>query len=109
MKLEIHGQNVPVSNKLQVHIERRLQFALDRLTPRITSISVHVEDVNGPKGGVDKQCRILAQVKPSGRVIVKETGEDAYQSVSRAAEKIGRAIKRRIEKRQTTARSRVRA
>lgn len=113
MRLEIHGQKVPVSAKLQSHIERRLEFALDRLAPRITSVSVYVEDVNGPKGGVDKQCRILAQVKPSGRVIVKETGEDAFESVSRAAEKIGRAIRKRIDKhidkRRVTAKPRARS
>lgn len=98
MRLEIHAQNVPVTQKLQAHIERKLQFALDRLGSRVTSVSVHVEDVNGPKGGPDKQCRILAQVKPSGKVVVKETGEDAFQSVSLAAEKIGRAIRKRIDK-----------
>lgn len=113
MRLEIHGQKVPVSAKLESHIERRLHYALDRLAPRITSVSVYVEDVNGPKGGVDKQCRILAQVKPSGKVIVKETGEDAFQSVSLAAEKIGRAIRKRIDKvidkRRATAKPRARS
>ncbi len=109
MQLEIHARNVRVTEKLRTHIERKLNFALGRFEPRIDRLSVHVEDVNGPRGGMDKKCRLLASVRPSYRVVVEETNEDIYAGVARAAERMGQAIRKRIERRRTTARPRARS
>ena len=55
--LKEHGVRRPAT--LPDHIERRLRFALDRFGDRIARVFVFLHDRNGPRGGIDKICRVL--------------------------------------------------
>jgi ribosome-associated translation inhibitor RaiA len=95
-----------LSDKLRGHIERKLEFAVGRLAQRVDRLSVYLDDLNGPKGGADKRCRILADVRPSQRIVAEQVSDDFFTGISGAAEKLGRAVKRRIDRRRVTARTR---
>ena len=71
MNLEIRGEKYAVSEELQTHIERRLRFALGRFDGRIGRVTVRISDVNGPRGGIDKRCRIEVSLIPRGVVRVE--------------------------------------
>ena len=58
MKLSIVDRNRMLSGELRRLLERRLSFALSRFDSRIRKTTVVLEDVNGPRGGMDKSCRI---------------------------------------------------
>lgn len=102
MKIEVRTANVPVSEALESHILRRLEFALRRFAPRVDRVLVRIVDLNGPKGGPDKRCRIAARLaSPAPSVIVEATDSDAYVAVSQAAarldERVTRALARQRE------------
>lgn len=102
MKIEVRQSNVPISQALDAHIVRKLDFAVRRFAPRLDTIVVRLVDLNGPRGGLDKRCRITASLRsPHVRVVAEATDADAYAAVSQAAakleERIGRAITRRRE------------
>ena len=98
MELEIRRHNIHLSDAMKDHIERRLEFALGQFNSRLGSVAVHVEDVNGPKGGIDKQCRILVTL-PGGKVIkVEELDAEVTAAVDRAADRIGHAVRREIDR-----------
>src|SRR5437870_2756777 len=52
--------------------ERRLYFATDRFQTQIREIDVVLRDVNGPRGGVDKLCRITARLRHGGSLAIEE-------------------------------------
>jgi ribosome-associated translation inhibitor RaiA len=54
--------------------------------------------VNGPKGGVDKECRVFAKGPRLGFSTLVELSEDAYQAVDAAIARVTRTIARGQER-----------
>src|SRR3982751_2969006 len=99
MQLEMRGVNYELDDVLKGHIERRLRFALGRFAARIRRLTVRLTDVNGPRGGLDKRCRIAVALVPRGTVTVEGAGDDPFALVAGAAKRAGRAVRRELERR----------
>ena len=84
---------------LPEHIDRRLQFALSRFAGRIGRIVVFLHDHNGPKGGIDKVCRVLVKARECGMIMAAGTDSDWFTAVDRATTRIGRSVARQIARR----------
>jgi putative sigma-54 modulation protein len=83
---------------LEDHIERRLRFALSRFGSRIQKTIVFLQDGNGPKGGIDKVCRILVRTRGCGVMMAAVVDSDWVAAVDRATTRIGRTVARQIER-----------
>jgi hypothetical protein len=99
MRLEIRRRRLMVSDWLRTHIERQLRAALGRFARRVGQVRVFLRDVNGPRGGVDKRCRIVVHLPPAGRAVVCGAGTDPYAVVAHTAMRSGRAVKRHLQRR----------
>jgi putative sigma-54 modulation protein len=112
MQVSIRGERIKPGTELREYISRRLQFALGRFGSAIQRVNVRVGDLNGPRGGIDKRCHILVQLRASGGspITVDTDDSDLCAAVDRAAERIGRSVTRALErKRQRGASQRRRA
>lgn len=98
MRLDIRGQHIEVTTALHAHAARRLQFALGRFGQRIARVAVRLTDLNGPRGGMDKQCQMVAEMAPGGKVIVEAIDADLYAAITQAADRLGRAVARELER-----------
>ena len=98
MVLRIHGHHLEVSDTLDAHITDRFKSALDQLDHMVTEINVRLEDVNGPKGGVDKKCHATVHLRAGGTVVVEETHADIYAAVSVVADRCKNVVSRKVEK-----------
>jgi putative sigma-54 modulation protein len=83
------------------HIEKRLEFALARFGGRIQRIQVALEDQNGPRGGLDKNCRIVVRLKEGGDVVAEVADVNWEIAVDRATTRVGHTVARRIARRRT--------
>ncbi len=99
MQLEIRGVNYELDDELKDFIARRLRFALGRFAARVNQVSVLVSDVNGPRGGVDKRCRISVDLAPRGRVMIEGSGDEPFALVARSAKRVGRSVRRELDRR----------
>ena len=99
MQLEMRGVNYDLDDVLKGHIERRLRFALGRFAARIRRLTVRLTDVNGPRRGIDKRCRIAVALVPLGVVMVEGSGDDPFALIADAAKRVGRAVRRELERR----------
>ena len=54
MRIEIQARKVSLPSRLRRQIEHRIRAALNRFDERIRRVSLWLSDVNGPKGGSDK-------------------------------------------------------
>ncbi len=81
-------------------IERCVQHTLGRLAARVRHVRVCLQDVNGPRGGIDKRCRMCVHLVPSGAVVVETVGQAFEQAVSVAAERVIRRVRGLLERRQ---------
>jgi NADPH-dependent ferric siderophore reductase len=99
MLIQFNYSDVPASSALEEHVRGELDHAVARFTPRLTRIEVHLADVNSPKKGgpADKRCRLEA--RPAGRdpIVVDDSTDDIYKSVTGAAGKLARALTHRLE------------
>jgi putative sigma-54 modulation protein len=105
MKIEIKTRGFSVTPGLRSSIERRLEFALDRYEDRIAWVRVTVGDVNGPKGGEDKSCRVEIQLRNGRRVAATALRGDAYAAIGAAAHAAGRGVARTLRRERVSTRS----
>jgi len=98
MLWELKDKGVIRPKDLPDHIERRLRFALARFNGRIQKVMVFLHDHNGPKGGIDKVCRILVKTRGCGAVIAAVVDSDWVVAVDRATTRIGHSLGRHIER-----------
>lgn len=98
MKLHVRSRQVVVGENARAHVERRLASSLDRLADRVQRVTVTLLDVNGPRGGEDKLCRIEVRLRPTGSLFVEEAGADLFTVVDRAADRVGEAVSRALQR-----------
>lgn len=80
------------------HIERRLRFALARFGERVERVVVFLTDLNGPKGGVDKACRILVKVRGCSVAMALAVDSQWKAAVDRATTRIGNKVSRELDR-----------
>jgi len=98
MRLQVNGLNLNLTDNLLDHVDRRFRFALDRMEARVSSVTVRLADENGPRGGRDKQCRVLVTMTTGETIVLNEKGDDIHRVVDRASEKTKRLVNKRIDK-----------
>jgi len=98
MWLNISGQGPTVDAAVREHVERRLGFALSQFGDRIGRVTVHLTDANEPWGGEDKRCRVVVEVLGHARVVVEDTDRDLNVAIDRAADRVGQAVRRKLDR-----------
>ena len=80
-------------------LEERVRAKLKRFERRLTDVEVHVEDVNGQKGG-DADKRVSLEARPTGHAPVAVRAEAARveNAVTLAADKAVRALEHALDK-----------
>jgi putative sigma-54 modulation protein len=97
MKLRLVSRGIDLTAALKDYVRRRVHFALGRFAGRIRSVSVHLVDVNGPRGGIDKCCDIRVNIGPRQEVIVRERQANIHAAVAFAVERADRAVRRQLQ------------
>ena len=98
MNVELKDNGVRRPQDLPDHIERRLRFALARFGGRVEKVTVFLHDRNGPKGGIDKVCRILARVQGCGMLMAAVVDSNWVAAVDRATTRIGHTVSRQVSR-----------
>jgi ribosome-associated translation inhibitor RaiA len=101
MRISVSGDRVNVGPQPREYIDRHLYFALGRFSPAIDRVDVRVGDMNGPRGGVDKRCRILVKLRTAGSdsITIEQHDESLNSAVARAAARAGRTLGRSLDRR----------
>lgn len=94
MNIEVRFRGIDPSEALRAHATRAIVQHLARFAPELDTVIVRIDDVNGPRGGLDKHCRVVARGTALSAT-ASERGIDAYVVVATAVEGIARALERR--------------
>lgn len=84
----------PGSAELRKLAEHRASFVMRRLTWMVPSAKIHMSDVNGPRGGVDKCCKVELRTESSGTVIVTSLSRDWRSALDAALLRAARGLVR---------------
>lgn len=97
MQFDIQSRGFPLTGALRDHVRRRLLLELGWAADHVGKVSVRLSDLNGPRGGTDKCCRIqISALRAS--LVVEDIEEDLYVAIGRAAGRAGRSLSRRISR-----------
>lgn len=103
MRIDVRCKGLEIGAALRGYVERRVEFALGRRADQLERVQIWLEDVNGPKGGADKRCRVKLTGKGLGARVIEASGSDlgavVYEALERAAHAAGRALAREHEHR----------
>ena len=98
MQFEIRGRGLSISLGLQDYIKRRLRFALDHFRKRIRQVHVTLGDLNGPRGGIDKYCKLAISLDRSSTIVVESQASNGYVAIDYVADKAATYIGRRLKR-----------
>jgi ribosome-associated translation inhibitor RaiA len=84
----------PGAAELRELAEHRTSVVMRRLTWLVPSAKVQMSDVNGPRGGVDKRCKVELQTEGAGTIIVTSLARDWRSALDAALLRAARALVR---------------
>jgi hypothetical protein len=61
-------------------------------------VVVRLGDENGPRGGVDKFCRIQVHLVDAAKVVISDCGPELYAVIDRASDRAARTVAKRLER-----------
>lgn len=99
MKIEILDRR-PEGRQLARALQWRLKQALARLDGPVTGVSLTLNDLNGPRGGLDQDCQLIIALAGEPPVVIHERAETVQQATGNAIARARRSLARRIKKRQ---------
>jgi ribosome-associated translation inhibitor RaiA len=105
MRLVVVGKHVKIDDDVRERVRRRIGFGLDRFGTVVEAVRVSVEDVNGPKGGIDKRCVVEVEGARLGRLRVEVQGSDSLETIDRGIDRVARSISRSLRRRRAQERS----
>jgi ribosome-associated translation inhibitor RaiA len=98
MQLSIEAKGIELTNETKRQVYEKLDLALDLLEDKITSISVHLIDINGPdEGGIDKSCRIIVCMNDRETITSEGLDESVFEVIERVTDRLGVIACQRFE------------
>jgi putative sigma-54 modulation protein len=96
MRMTIQANGFEMTNALRSYTEHRLAIALGWAKQHMRKLAVSLSDINGPRGGVDKRCKIQVQLGGGREVIIDNVEADLYAAIDRAVDRADRAVVRQV-------------
>ena len=96
MLVNIQSRHFSLSTALSKYVKSKIQIMQSRYESKIISINVSLFDINGPKGGEDKCCKIVIKINGASSIVVQQTAEDLYNAINTCSRRARRAVKRQI-------------
>jgi hypothetical protein len=94
MWIDNRTRGITLDADTRAHIDRRLGFALQRIGDRVNRVNVYLADENGPRGGVDKLCRVVTYLRTGGAVLIEDEDGDLTTLIDRTADRLGFTVRR---------------
>jgi hypothetical protein len=79
--------------------EARTRFVMRRLAWLLARVRVQLADLNGPRGGLDKRCRVELHAAGGESVVVSSVARDWHAAVDTALERAVQALLRARQRR----------
>jgi ribosomal subunit interface protein len=99
MKVIIQGKHLRLSQGLKSYAQEHVIQPLNRFYDNeAAELRVELGDVNGSKGGVDKEVHLTLHMPGARTIQIEETTPDPYASMDAAADRLVRAAKKELQR-----------
>ena len=97
----IRAVGVRIGPNDREYIRRKLGRKLGKFSRHVERSSVRIEDVNGPRGGVDQRCRIKVVLNGLPSVVVEERHEMLQAAIDGALARVALAVRQATDSRRS--------
>ena len=98
MNIAVRTQGFELTRAINTFACSQLESALKSYSDMVISVDVFMKDINGPKGGVDKQVLVRTRMR-SGQVIAIEcTRANLYNAIAATVRRSKRSVRRSLRK-----------
>ncbi len=98
MSILTFSKDFSLTDALQTYIRERIHFQFASRLDQIQRITVRLGDVNGPRGGVDKYCKVSVSLPGVKDIVIKDIQSDLYVAIYRAMDRASRTVNRRLSR-----------
>jgi len=101
MKVLMRGIHLGLTDSLRDYATRHLVDPIAKyIDDEAAEIDIALVDVNGPKGGVDQECRVTVRMPGFSAIHLSEAAETMFAAIDSVRDRLENTIKRTVEKRQ---------
>jgi len=98
----IRPRGIELAPDDRTYIRRKLGMKLGKFATSIERVSVRVEDLNGPRGGIDHACRIKVVLSGLPSVMYEKRGASLEAAVDGALAGVERVVRKSLRRRRMT-------
>jgi putative sigma-54 modulation protein len=101
MKVLMRGVHLSLSDGLKTYVQEHLVGHIEKLCDdqEASEIDISLVDTNGPKGGMDKECRVTVRLPGLSAIHVTEAAETLHQAIDASRDRMENTLKRTLERR----------
>jgi hypothetical protein len=99
MLIAIRETGIGLSAAGRAYAIDRLEHALFSVREHVRKVMVYLTDLNGPRGGADKLCRVAVTLDSGRPVVVVTSGASVTGVVDGAADKAGEVVHEELHRR----------
>ena len=100
MELTITDLNVGLSNENLSRIRQKTRRMFGKICDSVKAINVTIDDINGPKGGKDKNCRIIIHTKGIPDIVITDNQTSVMSAVNISLSRARMALLRKVKRKQ---------
>ena len=92
------------SDKMEASVESIQEIFrrhLSRFQHRFKQVQLYIEDVNGPRGGIDKHCRCVLHLRRRPPIVISDSDERVLPMIHRVADRIRHTLSRSLERKRS--------
>lgn len=108
MELSVYFGSMKQDQDVQAGVSELMHESFERYRNYIRCVSVTVTDINGPRGGVDKECRCVVHLKRMSPVVILDRDESFVQLLTRVANRAAHTLSQKVDRKQASFRTRKR-
>ena len=97
--IHIRGLEGDFRPEERAFVRDKLARRLNKFAESIERVSLRTEDVNGPRGGVDRVCRIKVVVRGMPSIVVEKQDAFLNRAVDLALAGVERGVRRALQRR----------
>ncbi len=87
-----------IKDDSQKKLSSQLKEILLNASLKFSKADISFKDINGPKGGTDKECLINVKLKKHGNITVRSRARNLRAAYAKALRKVNRSVRKRKDK-----------
>lgn len=96
MKLQIYFGELKPSAAVQQDVTNSIESTFEHFRTRIRQVNITFNDANGPKGGVDKECRCVVHLKNMAPIVVQDRDDSFINLLNRVLHRAEHTLSERV-------------